>query len=127
MLFILRERPGGLRHTNHYGAVCRTHSAALATDMSGRFRPYLSRRRRRFPIVGTADRYDRALRRSSNEGRRQFFGTTHRQIAFVCECPRAACYEIVLLTAAEYDARRPAAIEIDAHAEPAAREEKVSA
>ena len=42
----------------------------------------------------------------SNEGRREIFGSTHRQIAFVCECERPACYDTVLLTAPEYDERR---------------------
>ena len=67
------------------------------------------------------DRYDTALRRGSNEGRRQLFGTTHRLIAFVCECPRSACYETVLLTAYEYDERRPAVIVADVHADVPAR------
>jgi hypothetical protein len=67
------------------------------------------------------DRYDPALRRASNEGRRELFGTTHRLIAFVCECPKSACYETVLLTAFEYDARRPGAIVLAAHSEAAAQ------
>ena len=50
--------------------------------------------------------YSRAQRRASNEGRRDAFGLTHRQIAFVCECDLPACYDTVLLTASEYDERR---------------------
>jgi hypothetical protein len=64
-----------------------------------------------------SDRYERALRLSSNEARRQLFGLTHRLIEFVCECSREACYETVPLTAAEYDARRPGAIVLPAHAD----------
>jgi hypothetical protein len=65
-----------------------------------------------------SDRDESVLRRSSNEGRRHLFGLTHRLIAFVCECSREACYETVPLTAAEYDARRPGPIVLDAHATP---------
>jgi hypothetical protein len=64
-----------------------------------------------------SDQYESALRRSSNEGRRQLFGLTHRVIAFICECSREACYETVPLTAAEYDARRPGAIVLPDHAD----------
>lgn len=59
--------------------------------------------------------YDRTTRRASNDGRREIFGRTHRLIAFVCECDAATCYETVRLTAAEYDALRPAAVLADGH------------
>lgn len=54
----------------------------------------------------STESYSREQRRTSNEGRREIFGLTHRQIAFVCECERPSCYETVPLTAREYDDRR---------------------
>lgn len=64
--------------------------------------------------------YTREQRRLSNIGRREIFGLTQPQIAFVCECERSACYETVLLTAAEYDALRPGPVVTPAHASAAA-------
>jgi hypothetical protein len=50
-------------------------------------------------------------RRQSNDLRRETFGTQPgRVIVFVCECDDAGCREAVLLTAADYDAVRPARI-----------------
>jgi hypothetical protein len=60
--------------------------------------------------------YADVQRRAANEGRREVFGLTHPLIAFVCECPRPACYDTVVLTSAEYDERRPGPILADAHA-----------
>ena len=52
-------------------------------------------------------KYDQALRKSSNDGRRHFFGSTKRLIAFVCECGSPACFETVSLSASEFDELRP--------------------
>ena len=54
-------------------------------------------------VLAESDNYSKEQRRMSNEGRREIFGLTHRQIAFVCECDLGACYDTVLLTAVEYD------------------------
>ena len=56
--------------------------------------------------TGTA--YSAELRQLSNEGRRKSFGSTHGQIAFVCECARSSCYDTVLMRAAEFDELRHA-------------------
>ena len=60
--------------------------------------------------------YNQELRRVSNEGRRHAFGTSGREIAFICECDRDSCLETVLLTAEEYDAVRPGPILTPGHA-----------
>jgi hypothetical protein len=49
-------------------------------------------------------------RRQFNDGRKRLFGTPGRVIAFVCECADSNCRNTVLLTAVEYDARRPGLI-----------------
>ena len=59
--------------------------------------------------------YDQATRRASNDGRRQIFGSTHRVIAFVCECGAQSCYETVRLTTGEYDHLRPAPVLAPGH------------
>lgn len=63
-----------------------------------------------------ATTYDPARRRASNDGRRDIFGNTQRQIAFVCECGAQSCYETVRLTAAEFDRLRPASVLVHGHA-----------
>lgn len=60
--------------------------------------------------------YSAEQRRASNEGRREIFGLTNDRIAFVCECDRPACYDTILLSAAEYDAIRPGPVAADGHA-----------
>jgi len=65
--------------------------------------------------VSESTAYTAEQRRASNEGRREIFGLTNRRIAFVCECDLAACYDTVMLSAAEYDALRPGPVVADGH------------
>jgi hypothetical protein len=65
---------------------------------------------------GTYD--DQQQRQTINEDRRSLFANWPL-IAFVCECPREACYNTVTLSAVEYDARRPGLITAAGHATPA--------
>jgi hypothetical protein len=53
--------------------------------------------------------------RDVNEQRRQLFGHPDRLIAFVCECSDGACTDAVVLTAEQYDARRPGAVVAEGH------------
>jgi len=55
-------------------------------------------------------------RRRFNDDRRRLFGAAGRLIAFVCECGDPHCHDSVLLTAADYEARRPGLIVHDRHA-----------
>jgi hypothetical protein len=56
-------------------------------------------------------------RKQANDLRRDTFGTQpDRMIVFVCECDDAGCREAVLLTAADYDAVRPAPVVRAEHA-----------
>jgi hypothetical protein len=41
-----------------------------------------------------------------NDGRRRIFELEGRLIAFVCECGQPGCTRTIVLTDAEYDARR---------------------
>ena len=50
------------------------------------------------------------LRQRMNADRRRRFGTPGRTLALLCECGDPSCHRTVLLSAAEYDARRPGAI-----------------
>jgi hypothetical protein len=53
--------------------------------------------------------------RDVNDHRRVLFGDSDRMIVFVCECHRTSCLEAVLMSAAEFDARRPGAILVAGH------------
>ena len=57
--------------------------------------------RRNVPTVDP--NYSQDLRRMSNDGRREIFGLTHREIAFVCECAKPSCFDTVALTITEFD------------------------
>ena len=43
-----------------------------------------------------------------NRDRLRLFAEANRGIAFICECPDPECRRTVVLTAAEYESRRPA-------------------
>lgn len=47
------------------------------------------------------------LRQRMNDDRRRRFGTPGRTLALLCECGDPTCHETVLLSADEYEARRP--------------------
>jgi hypothetical protein len=53
--------------------------------------------------------------RSVNDQRRDLFGGSHRLIVFVCECSQRRCIDGVLLSAEDFDARRPGPILADGH------------
>ena len=53
--------------------------------------------------------------RTVNDQRRMLFGDAGRLIVFVCECSERRCIEGVLLSADEFDARRPGPILADRH------------
>ena len=53
---------------------------------------------------------DPSPRSRVNEDRIRLFGSADRQIALVCECPDPQCRRTVVLTVAEYERIRPAAV-----------------
>ena len=63
---------------------------------------------------------DDQLLRRLNDDRRERFGQRHPMLALICECGDADCRQTVLLSAEEYDARRPGLILHPAH-NPASR------
>jgi hypothetical protein len=46
-------------------------------------------------------------RQRMNDDRRRRFGASGRTMALLCECGDAECHRTVVLTADDYDARRP--------------------
>jgi hypothetical protein len=57
------------------------------------------------------------VRLELNADRRRRFGTPGRTLALLCECGDASCHRTLLLTAEEYDARRPGPVIHPAHTE----------
>jgi hypothetical protein len=53
--------------------------------------------------------------RTVNDQRRALFGGSDRLIVFVCECSERRCIEGMMLSASEFDARRPDPILADRH------------
>lgn len=60
-------------------------------------------------------REDQLLRRL-NDDRRERFGQPERMLALICECADPSCRRTVLMTADEYDRRRPGLILHPSHA-----------
>lgn len=57
------------------------------------------------------------LRPQLNADRRRRFGETGRMLALLCECGNADCHRTVVLSAEDYDARRPGPILHPDHAD----------
>jgi hypothetical protein len=58
---------------------------------------------------------DQQLRREANDNRRLMFGANGRLIVFVCECEGDGCRDSVLLTAEDFDAKRPGLVMLESH------------
>jgi hypothetical protein len=56
------------------------------------------------------------LRKRMNDDRCRRFGTPGRTVALLCECGDPTCHETVLLSADEYESRRPGLILHASHA-----------
>jgi hypothetical protein len=61
---------------------------------------------------------DNQARRRINDDRRHLFGRDGRLMALLCECDRGDCTNTVIVTAEDFDARRPRPILHDAHRHP---------